>query len=293
MRMSGRARDIRTGPGGDVEVLAADALTATIGPLRDIEAIEVEPSRPDIGRLVGARGGSGLRAAIDEAAPDDRRRHTPLALLLDDIAGTSLVSGVAWSRHRADWISRLRTGPDGQPVPRRSMVSICSGFRPGSSGLDPDGTPIVRDHDVAVPSLVDPDDPDGWHELTPLAEVGLRRARRMDVWRDDDRYVIAAHFRDSCRDPELGEVGVHEYSLDAVIDAATLTVTTLEATPRVLPYAECPAAAPNVAWLVGEPLPSLRTRVLDVLRGTDCCTHLNDALRALADVAVLLPATAG
>ncbi|HKA05445.1 MAG TPA: DUF2889 domain-containing protein, partial [Acidimicrobiales bacterium] len=258
--MSGRARDVRTGPDGEVEVLAADAMTAAIGPLRDIEAIEVEPSRPSIGRLVGARGGRGLRAAIDEAAPDDRRRHTPLALLLDDIAGTSLVSGVAWSRHRADWMSSLRTGPDGQSVPRRSMVSICAGFRPGSSGLEPDGTPIVRDHGVTVPSLVDPDDPDGWHELPPLSDVALRRARRMDVWRDDDHYVIAAHFRDSCTDPDLGEVGVHEYTLDAVIDAATLTVTTLEATPRVLPYGECPAAAPNVAWLLGEALPRLRTR---------------------------------
>jgi hypothetical protein len=55
----------------------------------------------------------------------------------------------------------------------------------------------------------------------------------------------------------------------------------------VLPYPECPSAAPNVAWLLDQPLPELRSRVLQILRGTDCCTHLNDALRALEDVPVL------
>jgi hypothetical protein len=292
MQVLGRARDIRTGAGGEVEVLAADSMRATIGPQREIEAIAVDPPRSNIGGLVGARAGGGLRAAIDVAAPDDRRDHTPLALLLDDIAGTSLVAGVAWSRHRDDWMTRFRRGPDGSAIGGRTMIGICSGFRPGSSGLNPDGTSTgAAKNVVAVPSLVDPDDPDGWHELAPLAPVGMRRVRRMDVWREGDQYVIGAHFRDSCRDPILGEIGVHEYSLDATIDAASSTLTALAATPRVLPYPECPAAAPNAAWLVGEPLSGLRTRVLEVLRGTDCCTHLNDAVRALADVAVLLPAT--
>ena len=31
----------------------------------------------------------------------------------------------------------------------------------------------------------------------------------------------------------------------------------------------------------------LRTEVLDRIQNTDCCTHLNDALRALAEVPVL------
>jgi hypothetical protein len=34
-------------------------------------------------------------------------------------------------------------------------------------------------------------------------------------------------------------------------------------------------------------LPDLRGEVLRRLRGTDCCTHLNDALRSLAEVPVL------
>jgi hypothetical protein len=172
------------------------------------------------------------------------------------------------------------------------MIGICAGFRPGSAALATDGTPVGLRHNVApVPPLTDPDDPIGWHLLEPLPEVALRRARRMDVWREGDEWRIDAHFRDSCSDPALVEVAVHEYLIEAAVDVRTRTVTRLVAIPMVLPYAECPAAAPNVGWLVGEELGALRTKVLDVLRGTDCCTHLNDALRALADVDSLLSAT--
>jgi hypothetical protein len=45
--------------------------------------------------------------------------------------------------------------------------------------------------------------------------------------------------------------------------------------------------------LLGQPLPGLRRRVVELLNGIDCCTHLNDALRALADVSALLPALNG
>ena len=62
----------------------------------------------------------------------------------------------------------------------------------------------------------------------------------------------------------------------------------IHAEPRVLPFVECPSAADNVTRLVGSPIKDFRTSVLAMLNGTDCCTHLNDALRALAEVPVLL-----
>jgi hypothetical protein len=40
----------------------------------------------------------------------------------------------------------------------------------------------------------------------------------------------------------------------------------------------------------GAPLRDLREVVLTRLRGTDCCTHLNDMLRDLAEVPVLMAA---
>jgi hypothetical protein len=39
---------------------------------------------------------------------------------------------------------------------------------------------------------------------------------------------------------------------------------------------------------VGTPLADLRHEVLDKLRRVDGCTHLNDVLRALAEVPVLV-----
>jgi hypothetical protein len=291
MRMRGRARDIETGLDGEVQILADDTMEATVGPERTIAAITSDPDRPGIRDLVGARGGGGLRSAVDAALPDDRERRTPLALLLDDVAGASLVGGFAWSRHSTDWMRGY--APEGSesrpPVPRRTMIGVCAGFRPGSGTLLADGTPKGGGHNVApVPPLTDPDDAIGWHPLDALPEVAMRRARRMDVWRDNDVYRVDAHFRDSCSDPEATEVAVHEYSIEATIDAATFIVTSVAATPRVLPFAECPAAAPNVGRLVGGLLGDLRVNVLALLKGPDCCTHLNDALRALADVAALL-----
>lgn len=290
MHMSGRARDLKTEPSGTAVVLAEDSMRAGMSLARRIDDIKVHPARPSIDSLVGATAGRGLRSAIDSAVPDDRRRHTPLALLLDDIAGASVISGFAWSRYGGTnpyWSLQAGSG-----APRRPRVGVCSGFRPGSSAFQADGSisEAARSAALPVPPLVDPDDPLGWHDLDPLACVAMRRARRMDVWRQGATYRIDAHFRDCCTDERLGLIGVHEYSLDATIDADRLVVSTLVATPRVLPFMECPAAATNMSRLLGQPLPELRARVVEILNGIDCCTHLNDALRALADVTALLPA---
>jgi hypothetical protein len=94
-------------------------------------------------------------------------------------------------------------------------------------------------------------------------------------------------FRDSCWTPDGDEVAVHEYHLTGTADRASDALTAIAAEPRVLPYAECPGAAPNATRLVGTPLRELRQKVLQELRGVDCCTHLNDALRSLAEVPVL------
>ena len=59
------------------------------------------------------------------------------------------------------------------------------------------------------------------------------------------------------------------------------------ARPGTLPYKECRAAPVNVDALVGVPLVDLRNEVLLTLRKTAGCTHLNDMLRALAEVPAL------
>lgn len=297
LRLDGRARDLVTPRDGDPYVVAEDSMTVGVSSTRVIEDIAVTPVRSDAALLVGAKAGGGLRRAIDDALPAERDGGSLLYLLLDDMAGSSLIAGFAWSQG-AD---ALR--PPTPPTPEqaaamaalaaqyepRSMEGICSGFRPGSSALTPDGF-VNREqrHNVAVvPPLADAHDPVGWHELDPPPEVAMRRARRIDVWQTGQEIVVDAMFRDSCWRPDGVEVAVHEYHLDASVAIGTGLVTSIVAEPRVLPYPECPAAAPNAAWLVGASARELRREVLARIQGISCCTHLNDALRSLAEVPVL------
>ncbi len=80
---------------------------------------------------------------------------------------------------------------------------------------------------------------------------------------------------------------VHEYTVVGHVDAATQVVLDAEATPRVLPWFECPEAAASAGRLAGRSLDSLRAGVRAEFLGATTCTHLNDMLRALADVGIL------
>jgi Protein of unknown function (DUF2889) len=289
LRLDGRCRDLLTAPAGrGSTVLGAADLEVHTGAERDIVGIASDPSHAGLERLVGRKGGGGLRAAIAEELPDQVDQGTPLHLLLDDLAGSTLIAGFAlmrWGEHIPGLAERMRAGRG------RSMAGICAGFAPGATSLLADGTPArVGENVVRVPPLAAADDPEGWHELDDHPPMAMRRARRIDVWADGGELGIDAMFRDSCWNPDGSEVAVHEYQLLATADRGTGTLTSVTARPRVLPYAECPAAAPNASWLTGTPLRGLRSEVLRRIRGTDCCTHLNDALRSLAEVPVLAAA---
>ena len=56
----------------------------------------------------------------------------------------------------------------------------------------------------------------------------------------------------------------------------------------MLPYGECPGALGSAGQVVGWSLDQLRRAVHRELVGTSSCTHLNDTLRSLADLDVLL-----
>jgi Protein of unknown function (DUF2889) len=284
--MIGRARDIRTETSGAHVVLAEDAFEASLQPDRVIVSIEASPPRPALSRLVGSRGGGGLRQALEDAVPEERCRATPLYLILDDLAGTSLVSGWAWSQWDTQWLTTGRSVLKHVDLEKafRSRTGICAGFADGSSGLDPttdrSGTP--------APDLRHPHDPEGWHRFTDQdGAVGMRRARRIDVW-IDDLIVIDSAFQDSATTPSGTRAVVHEYQLRVTADPTSLRLLSASAEPHVLPFVECTSAPANLARLIDTPLPELRDKVLAELRGTAGCTHLNDAMRALADVPLLV-----
>ncbi len=89
-----------TGPVGSV--LAAADLRVHTGLDRGITSIASDPAHAGLERLIGRRGGGGLRAAIAEELPDQVEQGTPLHLLLDDLAGSTLIAGFAmfrWADH--------------------------------------------------------------------------------------------------------------------------------------------------------------------------------------------------
>jgi len=282
LRLDGTARDAVTGNDATrpPDVVAEASTSVGIGNARTIEDITAEPTHPGLAALLGCRGGGHLRSALDEALPRERQAGTPLYLLLDDVSGCSLIAGFMATR----WPQTATTQVDPSRFP--NMEGVCIGFAPGSKAL----SEIPKQRVQQVVPLVNPDDPWGWHQLTELPPVSMRRARRIDILRDDvnDLVVIDSAFQDSAGDPRLGRIAVHEYRLRATADLKTLTLRSLHPEPRVLPYRECPSAANTAAAVVGVPLQDLRTVVLERLAKTNGCTHLNDALRALAEIPVLL-----
>lgn len=287
MRVVGRARDYLTPrSGGPGIVCAEDAFEARVKD-RAILAIEADPPRPAIGRLVGERGGGRLRGVLAEVVPEERDGATPLYLILDDISGASLIAGWAWSQWSPDWLAAMRAAMNGPEMRdfMKKRENVCIGHAPGSSAFNLD----LQDREVVTPApdLRRADDPDGWHAFTVQDSVGFRRARRIDVTLGDYIQIDSA-FQDSGSRPGGGRAALHEYRLSVTADPRSLRVLSIEAEPRVLPFVECPSATINLTRLVGAPLHELRETVLTELSREAGCTHLNDALRALAEVPALV-----
>lgn len=290
MRLIGRARDVVTPRTGGAAILCAeDSFDAVLKSDRTIVAIESCPRRGNLGRLVGTRGGGRLRDALERFVPEERRNATPLYLILDDISGASLVAPWAWSQWEKNWLDTPRSGLTESELQKmiQDMEGICTGFAPGSSSLDPRRVVQVSEDGTPAPDLRHPEDPEGWHAFTVQSTVGMRRARRIDV-KLEDVIVIEAAFQDSAAKPDGSRAALHEYQLSATADPRSLRLLSIDATPRVLPFGECPGAVTHISRLLGSELPQLRRTVLDRLPGTLGCTHLNDALRALAEVPALV-----
>jgi len=234
-------------------------------------------------------GGAQLRGAIDAVVPRERASATPLHLLLDDIAGTSLIAGFARTRAEPE-LQLAMNGPPGNEFGKRKGKIICSGLRPDGWADTHRKAQRYADHAIRpAGSLGLHDDPLGWHEMPPDPKMGMRRHRRIDVWREGDHLEVDAFFRDACWEPDGSQMALHEYSIRARVDAADHTLEALVATPRVLPFPECRWAAPNVERLIGADVTTFRSHVQQTLTERKACTHLNDQLRCLAEV----PALAG
>ena len=81
---------------------------------------------------------------------------------------------------------------------------------------------------------------------------------------------------------------MHEYTVGGSVDTSTRTITSVTADVRVLPWQECPGAIGSATRVRGMTLSEMRNRIRGEFVGTSTCTHLNDTLRAIADLDALL-----
>jgi hypothetical protein len=285
MLVAGRARDITRNTIDVGQVLAEDSFEAEVASDRTVTSIMSEPPRDPILALVGERIGSGFRRTLRNSFAGRADESAPLLQVLDDIPGAALVAPVAWANWDAEWLEKA-FGSVPMEVLLKTREGICYAHSPGSTAQN-SGPNANSYGEVAAADPRRTDDLHGWHVMPAQHHAGFRRLRRIDVSLTDV-IVIDSEFQDSASRPEGGRSAVHEYGLTATADPVTFELLSLSAAPRVLPYPECPYAAGNLSRLLGTSLTQLRTTVPGKLAGVAGCTHLNDALRALAEVPALL-----
>lgn len=292
MVMDARARDVRTNEDGEIDVVGAARLLATVeGASREMKTVQTEPDLRELQELVGAVVGPGFRAKVDTLVPEQREAHSLLYLLLDDLPGAGLVSGYAMLQ--ADAVPKAKPDEDRYNEYLIARADLCAGWARDGSMME-----MIREHGQnptplgpSAPDIPRADDTAGWHEVAVLPPTGMRRIRRIDVMAHADgstEHEVDVFFRDSYADPTGSETVVHEYSVSATVDASTRTMLAIEAKANVLPWTECPGALGSASRLVGHALSDLRPWVRETFVGTTTCTHLNDVLRGLSDVGVLL-----
>jgi hypothetical protein len=285
--LNGRARDLWTAADGTVTELGSATLSATIELIaRVIRHVEVTPPVAEMSRLAGAPAMSGFRAAADKVAPELRQARDLRYTLLDDVPVATLISGHA--------LSASNLLGDVAKSGYLPVADRCAGFATGGLLLTSfeAGDPVIVTGPEA-PDLdhgQDPGDPWAWHPVAALPRHGMRRRRRIDVYQGESpsRVGIDAMFRDTYVRSDGVETIIHEYTLAAEVDTNTGVIAESVATPRVLPWQECPGAVASAQRIAGMTLSDLHFRVRQELSGTSTCTHLNDLLRSVADVAALV-----
>lgn len=287
-----RTSTIDTHPAGtgasEVDLRARDAVASRPGTVEVLEQVDlrahltdrvIDEIDPRLEALLGSRVGPGFRATVAKAFADEVAHAGLLNLLLDDWVGASLVSGYG-VQHAAITLGIEEKLPAGTAD---RMAGICAGFAEDASLVGyarRNGTIPSVQGPVATPLT-------GLelHAVEPLRPHGMRRLRRLDLTPTDE---FSAHFRDSHVDGDGVETIVHEYTVAGTVDPSTRTISTVTADVRVLPWQECPGAIGSATRIRGMALAELRDRVRGEFVGTTTCTHLNDTLRAVADLDALL-----
>ena len=290
--VAGRGRDLLTTATGEARVLLDAGLRLRARVVaRDltVESVDADPDVDAIEHLAGTSLGAGFRGRARAALPHGLDGH-PLAALLDDVPVLALIA------RSGPFRTGERPVREQRPPPR----DVCAGWRAGGELERRSGTDAALvGRGPAAPALARPDDPRAWHDVPSPAAGTFRRVRRIDLTpgpadgpappdRDADHVAVDAMFRDTFVEPDGAQPVIHEYRLTGAIDVRSRTVVSLAAHAGVLPGPDCVHAAAGVARLVGRTLDDVAASVRRDLAGTVGCTHLTDAIHALAAAAPLL-----
>ena len=210
---TGLARDLVTACDGTTTVVATAEMHVitdyTSGTL--VRELTMAPAVDRLDALIGARAGGGFRKILD--LETGAERGSLPYLLLDDVPGATLVSGVAMTiaAYRGDAeLEEFRTRMKNQP--RLQVADLCAGWQAGGTLLTnlEDGRPPVLPGPVALPVL-DDDDPDAWHALDAVAERvdPARAADRRVARRVRARRRVLPRQRDGPRRRRDGRARVH------------------------------------------------------------------------------------
>jgi hypothetical protein len=258
--------------GGDVMATVDLQLETAGGTLLSLEGLA------SLAPLVGLPTGSGFRRRLADL-PRDTPEQRLARRLLDDLP---IISQVAFQTTILDHPALAR------PLEVMDLrgADQCEGWRS-------DGTMLTQIADAGgilqMPLTTPVRDPGGpWDldEHTVLPAMATRRRRRVEVAEIDGGLDVQAHFRDSFADPDGVERGLHGYTVTARVQADG-TIETLDAAGVVLPWPECWRATGSTERVVGLNLRDIDGLAKTGLVGRGTCTHLNDTLRALVDVAEL------
>ncbi len=225
----GRARDIFSDADSDFHVLDEAEIEANAHITRELVNARTTPEDARLDALSGVRAGGQLRSALRSLFPDVADRDTAQYLLLDDLAGATLVSSWGWfawegfSRELADRIHTHGIGGN-----QGDMRGVCIGFAQGTTSLNDLGHPHIEQQSSAiVPSLVNSEDPDGWHAFPEIKGPHSRRARWIDLSIDGDTLLVETGFQDSAarQDGKAPSPGSTMRSARATTSGSELTTT--------------------------------------------------------------------
>jgi hypothetical protein len=288
--LSGAARDLFTTHLGQAETVAESAFSMRI--LSDdgyvIEQLSTEPRLAESVSLVGISARKGLRARLRATPDQDTQAGRMLITMLDDIPITAGLSRLSTIHRDATNVrviigSRPPSDMSWAPEKRGHPVDLCAGWTADSvmrAAVESGLAPLLHDG-VPAPPIIDNNDDLAWHQLADIPPDGYRRWRRIDVGRDRLQrglVTLSSFFRDSYFDASGAELIEHEYTIDASIEVATLTIVACQAQARVLPSTDCRNAAPSAATVVGKTLEAAALMARRELIGAKACTHLSDTL---------------